>query len=144
MTRKREKRPGSNTGMAKIKKSSNKRINGDQKTRGRALEFGTETAAVFGSRYSERWAGSILSNCVRTYKNRKELGMDVANNILKGALTLKPSQKAKLIDRLLSDLDKPDREIDELWAKEAENRIDAYDRGNIKSVPLEKVLEKYK
>ena len=70
--------------------------------------------------------------------------MAVANNILKGALTLKPSQKAELIDKLLSDLDKPDREIDELWAKEAENRIDAYDQGNIKSVPLEKVLEKYK
>ena len=70
--------------------------------------------------------------------------MDVANNILKDALTLKPSQKAELIDRLLSTLDKPDREIDKLWAKEAEDRIDAYDRGKIKAVPLEKVLEKYK
>ena len=70
--------------------------------------------------------------------------MDVANNILKDALILKPSQKAELIDKLLSILDKPDREIDELWAKEAEDRIDAYDRGKIKAVPLEKVLEKYK
>ncbi|MBW1868531.1 MAG: addiction module protein [Deltaproteobacteria bacterium] len=70
--------------------------------------------------------------------------MDVANNILKDALTLKPSQKAELIDKLLSALDKPDREIDELWAKEAENRIDAYDRGKIKTVPLKQVLEKYK
>lgn len=70
--------------------------------------------------------------------------MDVANNILKDALTLKPSQKAELIDRLLSTLDKPDREIDKLWAKEAEDRIDAYDRGKIKAVPLEKVLEKYR
>lgn len=70
--------------------------------------------------------------------------MDVANNILKDALNLKPSQKAELIDRLLSTLDKPDREIDKLWAKEAEDRIDAYDRGKIKAVPLEKVLEKYR
>ncbi len=70
--------------------------------------------------------------------------MDVTNNILKDALTLKPSQKAELIDRLLSTLDKPDREIDELWAKEAEDRIDAYDRGKIKAISLEKVLEKYK
>jgi len=70
--------------------------------------------------------------------------MDVTNNILKEILTLKPSQKAELIDKLLSTLDKPDREIDELWAKEAEDRIDAYDRGKIKAVPLEKVLEKYK
>ncbi|MCK4785691.1 MAG: addiction module protein [Desulfobacteraceae bacterium] len=70
--------------------------------------------------------------------------MDVTNNILKKILTLKPSQKAELIDKLLSTLDKPDREIDELWAKEAEDRIDAYDRGKIKAVPLQKVLEKYK
>ena len=70
--------------------------------------------------------------------------MDVANNIFKNALTLEPLQKAELIDRLLSALDKPDREIDELWAKEAEDRIDAYDQGKIKAMPLEKVLEKYK
>ena len=57
---------------------------------------------------------------------------------------IKPSQKAELIDKLLSALDKPDREIDELWAKEAEDRIDAYVQGKIKAVPLEKILEKYK
>ena len=70
--------------------------------------------------------------------------MDVVNNIFKNALTLEPLQKAELIDRLLSALNKPDREIDELWAKEAEDRIDAYDRGKIKAIPLEEVLEKYK
>ena len=66
------------------------------------------------------------------------------NNILKEALTLKPSQKADLIDKLLSSLDKPDTEIDKLWAKEAEDRIDAYDQGKIRAITLEKVLEKYK
>ena len=70
--------------------------------------------------------------------------MDITNNISKDILTLKPSQKAELIDKLLSTLDKPDSEIDELWAKEAADRIDAYDRGKIKAVPLEKVLEKKK
>ena len=70
--------------------------------------------------------------------------MDVVNNIFKNALTLEPLQKAELIDRLLSALNKPDREIDELWAKEAEDRIDAYDRGKIKAIPLKEVLEKYK
>ncbi|MFX0202306.1 MAG: addiction module protein [Candidatus Hodarchaeota archaeon] len=34
--------------------------------------------------------------------------------------------------------------MDELWAKEAESRIDAYERGELKAVALEKVLEKYK
>lgn len=70
--------------------------------------------------------------------------MAAPNKILEEALTLKPAQKAELIDKLLSSLDKPDREIDDLWAKEAESRIDAYEQGKIKAITLEKVLEKYK
>jgi putative addiction module component (TIGR02574 family) len=68
--------------------------------------------------------------------------MATTNKILEEALTLKPAEKAELIDRLLSSLDKADAEIDELWAKEAENRIDAYERGEIKAIALEKVLER--
>lgn len=70
--------------------------------------------------------------------------MATTNSLLKEAMSLRPSQKAELIDKLLSSLDKSDNEIDELWAKEAENRIDAYDRGMIKAISLEKVLEKYR
>ena len=70
--------------------------------------------------------------------------MATTDNILKEALTLSPSEKAQLIDKLISSLDKPDKEIDELWAKEAEDRIDAYDQGKIKAVSLEKVLQKYR
>ena len=70
--------------------------------------------------------------------------MAVPDEILKEALTLKPEQKAQLVDKLLSSLDKPDKEIDELWANEAESRIDAYEQGKIEAITLEKVLEKYK
>ncbi len=70
--------------------------------------------------------------------------MATTNKVLKEALTLKPAEKAELIDKLLSSLDKPDAEIDDLWAKEAESRIDAYERGAIKAVTLERVLERYK
>jgi putative addiction module component (TIGR02574 family) len=70
--------------------------------------------------------------------------MTTTENIIKEALTLKPSEKAQLIDKLISTLDKPDTEIDELWAKEAEDRIDAYDQGKLKAVSLEKVLQKYR
>ena len=70
--------------------------------------------------------------------------MTASDEILKEALTLKPEQKAELIDKLLSSLDMPDKEIDELWTREAESRIDAYERGKIKAVSLEKVFEKYK
>ena len=70
--------------------------------------------------------------------------MASTDNVFKEALTLKPSQKAQLIDKLLSSLDKSDREIDEMWAREAEDRIDAYDLGKIKALSLEKVLKKYR
>ena len=68
--------------------------------------------------------------------------MSIRDSILKEALTLKPSQKAELLDKLLSSLDKPDGEIDALWAKEVEDRIDAYDRGEIKAFTLERVFKK--
>ena len=60
------------------------------------------------------------------------------------ASALSPFEKAQLIDKLISSLDKPDKEIDKLWEKEAEDRIDAYDQGKLKAVSLEKVLQKYR
>ncbi len=70
--------------------------------------------------------------------------MFTAKEILKDALTLKPAEKAELVNKLLSSLDKPDRDIDQLWAKEAESRIDAFEQGELKAITLEMVLEKYK
>lgn len=66
------------------------------------------------------------------------------SDIIKEALNLRPFEKAKLIDKLISNLDKPDKEIDELWANEAEDRIAAYDQGGIKAISLEEVLQKYR
>ena len=68
--------------------------------------------------------------------------MAVSDEILKEALTLNPVQKAELVDKLLSSLDKPDAEIDELWAKEAESRIDAYEKGKLKAVSLARIIHK--
>jgi len=57
---------------------------------------------------------------------------------------LRNRSKRQLIDKLISTLDKSDKEIDELWAKEAEVRIDAYDQGKIRAISLEDVLQKYR
>ena len=70
--------------------------------------------------------------------------MGAPNEILKNALNLSPKEKAELIDKLLSSMDIPDRGISELWSKESENRIDAYDRGEMKGIELEEVLKKYR
>ena len=38
----------------------------------------------------------------------------------------------------------PDKEMDRLWANEAAERWAAYQRGEIKALPLEEVLAKYR
>jgi putative addiction module component (TIGR02574 family) len=70
--------------------------------------------------------------------------MTRADRIFNEASALSPIEKARLIDKLISDFDKSDPEINEMWVKEAEERIDAYDQGKMKSITLEKLLQKYK
>lgn len=70
--------------------------------------------------------------------------MPAPNEILKDALNLRPAEKAELIDKLLSSLDNPDKELDAQWAKEAEARIEAYNLGKIKALTLKEVLAKYR
>ena len=70
--------------------------------------------------------------------------MATTENILREAMALRPSEKALLIDKLLVSLDISDKGIDQQWAKEAEDRIDAFEQGKLKAVPLKKVLEKYR
>ena len=70
--------------------------------------------------------------------------MATPEEILKEAISLPPSEQAKLVDHLISFLNKPDPELDKLWAEEAESRLDAYNRGDLKAVSLDVVLSKYK
>ena len=70
--------------------------------------------------------------------------MSIPNEILKETLTLPPAKRAELIDKLISSLDEPDKEIEKLWAEEAENRVNAYEQKKIKALTLKEVLEKYK
>jgi putative addiction module component (TIGR02574 family) len=64
--------------------------------------------------------------------------------ILKEALALNPVQKVKLVDQLISSLDKQRRSHDDLWADEVEGRIDAFERGEIEAVSFEDVLARYR
>jgi putative addiction module component (TIGR02574 family) len=60
------------------------------------------------------------------------------------ARRLSPSERIELVDAILESLDEPDSSMDRLWAKEAEERLAAYRRGEIKAIPLEEVLAKYR
>jgi putative addiction module component (TIGR02574 family) len=62
--------------------------------------------------------------------------------VLEKALALPPDERAELVDRLLSSLSaKRERRIEELWAREAEDRLAAFDRGEIKAVSVQDVLK---
>jgi len=70
--------------------------------------------------------------------------MTKKDKLLKDALVLPIQEKSELIEQLIKSLDKPDPEIDELWKKEAESRINAYDEGKISSVSVQEAVSKYK
>jgi putative addiction module component (TIGR02574 family) len=64
-----------------------------------------------------------------------------AEQILNEALGLPSSERAQLAERLFSSLDISQQELDRLWAEEADSRIDAYERGQVKAIPANKVFK---
>lgn len=63
--------------------------------------------------------------------------------ILAEALKLPPVERAELVENLLSSFEFRSRKtIDALWAQEAENRIDAFERGEIAVIPAKEVFAK--
>ena len=64
--------------------------------------------------------------------------------IEKKSLGLNALDKIHLIEKLLSSLDKPDPKIEKAWTSEAEKRFAAYEKGELKTTPLEKVLKSIK
>ncbi len=63
--------------------------------------------------------------------------------VLAEALSLSPKERVTLAENILSSLDSASQKnIDDLWAREAEDRIEAFDRGEIKSTSAKAVFEK--
>jgi putative addiction module component (TIGR02574 family) len=56
---------------------------------------------------------------------------------------LSSTDKLMLVEWILRGLDKPDSEIDQLWSDEAEKRLEAYEKGQIKTIELSTVIQKY-
>ena len=61
--------------------------------------------------------------------------------ILAEALKLPPVERAELVEDLLSSFEFGTRKtIDALWAQEAEDRIDAFERGELSTIPAREVF----
>jgi putative addiction module component (TIGR02574 family) len=64
-----------------------------------------------------------------------------AEQILAEALELPPLERAELVENILSSFEFKSREaIDALWAAEAEDRIEAFDRGEITTLSADEVF----
>jgi len=65
-----------------------------------------------------------------------------STKLVEEALALPREERAELVDRLLTSLDvSPDQRIDELWAQEAEDRLDAFEQDEIKAVSAKQAFD---
>jgi len=67
---------------------------------------------------------------------------ELNEKLLQEVLSLPSHLRTILIDKLIESLNIPiQKEIDELWAEEAEKRISDINSGKVKSIPGEEVFE---
>lgn len=57
--------------------------------------------------------------------------------------SLPDNTKLELVDSILMQLDKPDPEIDRIWAEESRSRWQAYKAGKLKTVSYDQVMRKH-
>jgi len=63
--------------------------------------------------------------------------------ILQEALKLPPVDRAEMVEKLLTSFEfAPRAAIDALWVREAEDRIDAYERGELPALHADDVFAK--
>ena len=65
---------------------------------------------------------------------------DLTKSITHKALSLSSREKAVLAEQLLYSLEQPTQELDQVWAKEAENRLDALEQGKAKTVSADSMF----
>jgi putative addiction module component (TIGR02574 family) len=66
-----------------------------------------------------------------------------ADTLSAQVVQLPPEERMQVVERILDSLDEPDAALDALWAKEADDRLAAYRRGEVKAVALSDVIAKY-
>ena len=67
-----------------------------------------------------------------------------SKEILEQALQLKPSERFMVVEGLIKSIDEPDKLLDDIWAEEAEKRLNAYRAGNLDGIPMEAIFSEKK
>ena len=66
-----------------------------------------------------------------------------ADKLVTEIRALPDDEKLRVLDALLTDLDKPDQEIDQVWAEEARKRWNSYKAGRLQTISYEELMRKY-
>jgi putative addiction module component (TIGR02574 family) len=64
-----------------------------------------------------------------------------SKEVLEQALHLKPEERFLVVEGLLRSLDEPDKELDAIWAEEAEKRLNAYRAGRLGGIAMEELFK---
>ncbi len=64
------------------------------------------------------------------------------DELISEAISLPVEVRTLLVNKLLESLNPPDKEIDKLWGKEAEKRVEDLRTGKVKTIPGEDVFGK--
>ena len=67
-----------------------------------------------------------------------------SKSVFRDALTLRPAERLQLIEMLSRSLNKPDENIENIWAEESEKRYKALEEGRIKTIAFKDIIERYK
>ena len=65
---------------------------------------------------------------------------ELAEKLIQQALDLPADERAQVAERLLTSLEPPLSDLDELWAQKVEERIDAFERGDLEAIPAEDLI----
>jgi putative addiction module component (TIGR02574 family) len=67
-----------------------------------------------------------------------------AETLIEQARALSPQDRIALVEDVLDSLDRADPAIDQLWAREASERLAAYRRGELAAKGLGDIVAKYR
>ena len=67
-----------------------------------------------------------------------------AKSLIEQARALSPEDRIELVEDVLDSLDRADPNIDQLWAREASDRVAAYRRGELAAKDLGAIVAKYR
>ena len=68
----------------------------------------------------------------------------ITDELLSKIKELPDEEKLRLVEAILTDLHKPDPEMERIWANEAQRRWVSYKAGKIPTVSYEEVISKHR